>query len=139
MSSAQKNLWVAYTDGASRGNPGLAGIGAHILSPDGEEFYRKKFLGEKTNNQAEYEAMLLAFEELGARGASHVLLRADSELMIKQMRGEYRVKNENILPLYRKARQSCERFGSIQFEHVRRELNKVADRLANEAIDERAR
>jgi ribonuclease HI len=111
----------------------------YICAPDGEEIYRKKFLGEKTNNQAEYEAMLLALEELCAQKATHVLLRADSELMIKQMRGEYRVKNENIVPLYQKARQNCDSFGSVRFEHVRRELNKVADRLANEAIDERVR
>lgn len=138
MPAAKKNLWVAYTDGASRGNPGLSGIGVHVRSPEGKEFHCKNFLGEKTNNQAEYEAMLLALAFLSEKSASQVLLRADSELMIKQMRGEYRVKNENIVPLYQKARQWCDKFVSVRFEHVRREMNKVADRLANEAIDERA-
>lgn len=137
MSDHNHKSWVAYTDGASRGNPGLAGIGAHLVAPDGREFKFKKFLGEKTNNQAEYEAMLLAFASLIQEGVRRVILRADSELMIKQMRGEYRVKNANIIPLYQKAREFLQNFDSVRFEHVRREFNRAADRLANQAIDER--
>ncbi len=129
--------WIAYTDGASRGNPGLSGIGAFVTAPDGTEHELKKFLGIKTNNQAEYAALLLALEFLIKEKAGDVLIRADSELMIKQMRGEYKVKNENILPLYREIQKLLGHFKKIQFEHVRREFNKDADRLANEAIDER--
>jgi len=129
--------WIVYTDGASRGNPGLAGVGAMLLSPGGKVIELKKFLGKQTNNFAEYQAMLLALEELQKQKARHVIVRADSELMIKQMRGEYRVKNENIKPLYQKAIGFLKEFSSVSFEHVRREQNKEADRLANQAIDER--
>lgn len=128
--------WVVYTDGASRGNPGLAGAGAVLLSPEKKVTELKKFLGKQTNNFAEYQAMLLAFEELQRQKAEHVILRADSELMIKQMRKEYRVKNENIKPLYEKAVRFLENFSSVIFEHIPREKNKEADRLANEALDE---
>lgn len=128
--------WVVYTDGASRGNPGWAGAGAVLLSPEKKVTELKRFLGKQTNNFAEYQAMLLAFEELQRQKAGHVILRADSELMIKQMRQEYRVRNENIKPLYEKATQFLEDFSSVTFEHIPREKNKEADRLANEAIDE---
>lgn len=131
--------WLAYTDGASRGNPGPAGCGVEILSPDGRRFLTKAFLGKKTNNQAEYEAVILALKELGRLAARIVLIRADSQLLVKQMNGEYQVKNANILPLYHRVRELCEGFGRVRFEHVRREDNKPADRLANEAIDEQMR
>ncbi|MCP5464947.1 MAG: ribonuclease HI family protein [Deltaproteobacteria bacterium] len=128
--------WQAYTDGGSRGNPGPAGCGAHIIDPNGAEHPFYKYLGKMTNNQAEYSGLLLALEELKNLGATQVLIRADSELMVKQMRGEYRVKNPNILPLFQKAKQLAKEFADIKFEHVRREFNKEADRLANVAIDE---
>lgn len=107
------------------------------MAPDGGVLEFKKFLGQKTNNQAEYEAMLLALGELVKHGAKRVTLRADSELMIKQMRGEYRVKNAHIVPLYGKACELTKQFLEVHFEHVRREFNSEADRLANDAIDER--
>jgi ribonuclease HI len=137
MTHSETKLWTAYTDGASRGNPGLAGCGALITSPDGREFPFKKFLGERTNNYAEYQALILALGELGKLGAETALIRADSEFMIKQMRGEYKVKNANIIPLYQEAKRLAASIPMIKFEHVRREFNKDADRLANEAIDER--
>lgn len=131
------NPWIAYTDGASRGNPGLAGCGVHIVAPDGSEYNFKVFLGEKTNNQAEYQALILALKELIRLKANNALVRADSEFMIRQMLGIYRVKNEKIIPLYQEAKTLAAAIPSLGFEHVRREFNKVADRLANEAIDER--
>ena len=139
MASSFSQQWIAYTDGASCGNPGLSGDGAVLTSPSGDEFPLKKFLGEKTNNQAEYEALLLALEEAKRQGAAALLVRADSELMVRQMNGQYRVKNENILPLYKRAKELASQFSSICFEHVRREQNTAADKLANQAIDERVR
>jgi ribonuclease HI len=127
--------WISYSDGASRGNPGPSGCGVFMTSPDGDEFEAHRYLNTKTNNQAEYEALLLACEELLKHKAKDVVFRADSEFMIKQMRGEYRVKDAKILPLYLKAKELCAQFKSVKFEHVRREFNKDADRLANLAID----
>lgn len=135
MTAKSGGYWVAYTDGASRGNPGLAGVGVFVQSPNGETHRFKKFLGEKTNNQAEYEALILALIELNKLGAKQVQLMADSELMIKQMRGEYRVKNANLMPLFEQVQKLLRAFADVQFTHVRREKNKEADRLANFAID----
>lgn len=137
MTESDNRVWVAYTDGASRGNPGLSGCGVLITAPDGREFPFKKFLGERTNNYAEYQALILALAELAGLGAKEALIRADSEFMIKQMRGEYKVKNANIIPLYQEAKRLSAAIPKIIFEHVRREFNKDADRLANQAIDER--
>lgn len=137
MPHTSSENWIAYTDGASRGNPGLSGVGVHLIGPEGEEDHLYEFLGEQTNNQAEYKAMILALKTLAERKVPSVLLRADSELMVKQMRGEYRVKNERIIPLHKEASALVSQFKSVTFEHVRRNDNKVADRLANQAIDER--
>lgn len=137
MARSSDSAWVAYTDGASRGNPGLAGCGAHVRAPDGEVLQLKKFLGQQTNNYAEYNALILALAALVERGVQSAVVRADSEFMIKQMRGEYRVKNANIQPLHQEARRLANQIPDIKFEHVRREFNKDADQLANEAIDER--
>lgn len=128
--------WVAYTDGASRGNPGLSGCGAYLVSTVGKVHACKKFLGKATNNQAEYEAVVLALTELKKLAATHILIRADSELAIRQLQGRYKVKSPHILPLYEKVRELAHSFESVSFEHIPREKNKQADRLANEAIDE---
>lgn len=130
------NLWVAFTDGGSRGNPGTAGCGAYVLGPEGQVQEFKKFLGHQTNNYAEYQGLILALEELAKQQVKQVLVKADSQLMVKQMVGEYRVKNENIKPLYKKAKELEQLFENVSYEHVRREQNKDADRLANEAMDE---
>lgn len=129
-------LWHAYTDGACRGNPGPSGCGALLIAPDGKKFPYKKFIGTKTNNQAEYEAMILALEMLIEHKAQKAHLRADSELMIRQLKGIYKVKNANIIPLFAKAKELIKKIPHIDFEHVLREKNKDADQLANEAIDE---
>lgn len=137
MQSRKLNQWLAYTDGACRGNPGLSGCGVHVIAPDGKEYEFKIFIGTKTNNQAEYQALIVALEELTKLRADNVLVRADSEFMVKQMLGLYKVKNAGIIPLYQRAKVLAAAFSTIRFEHVRREFNTVADRLANEAIDER--
>ncbi len=127
--------WFLYSDGASRGNPGPSGAGALLINEKGEEFPLTFYLGIKTNNQAEYEALLLGLRELKKRGAQEVEVRADSELLIKQLNGIYRVKHENIIPLFQEAKEISKAFKKISFQHIPREENKQADRLSNEAID----
>lgn len=127
---------VVYTDGAARGNPGPAGAGACIRTPSGKLLTeRARYLGEATNNVAEYRALLLGLEEAARLGAGKVELRSDSELVIRQMRGEYRVRNPALRELHSRARSLEEAFDRVDYVHVRREENPDADRLANRAID----
>ena len=128
----------ANIDGGSRGNPGPAGYGVRIEQPDGTVTELKEFLGSCTNNVAEYSGLLAALHWAADHGISELRVRSDSELLVKQMRGEYRVKNPGLLPLYDDARGLMRKIGRVTFEHVRREFNKDADRLANEAMDEAA-
>jgi ribonuclease HI len=126
-----------YTDGASRGNPGPAAF-AYVIEGDGDgPIEEAGCLGELTNNQAEYEALIRALKRSLDLGPQHsLLIHSDSELMVKQMSGEYRVKNADLLPLYEKARDLVKRFqGTVSFRHVRRALNSRADALCNEALD----
>lgn len=128
-----------YTDGGSRGNPGPAGYGVHIVSPEGALLAQLKgALPHATNNIAEYEALLAGLRWALERGETQLRVRADSELLVRQMRGEYRVKNAGLQPLYEEARRLAGRIGRVTFEHVRREQNRDADRLANLAMDEAA-
>jgi ribonuclease HI len=127
---------IASIDGGSRGNPGPAGYGVHIEQGDGTIVELKAFLGNQTNNVAEYNGLLAALRWAAEHGVSPLLIRSDSELLVKQMRGEYRVKNPGLQPLADDARALIRRIGTVTFEHVRREFNKDADRLANEAMDE---
>ena len=129
---------VANVDGGSRGNPGPAGYGVRIARDDGSIVELKASIGSATNNVAEYRGLLAALRWAQASGVSTLRVRADSELMVKQMTGIYRVKNPGLLPLYEEARSLTRRIGRVTFEHVRRELNPDADRLANEAMDEAA-
>jgi ribonuclease HI len=126
---------IANIDGGSRGNPGPAGYGVHIEQSDGTILELKEFLGSCTNNVAEYSGLLAALRWAADHGVSDLRIRSDSELLVKQMRGEYRVKNPGLLPLYDEARALMRTIGRVTFEHVRREFNKDADRLANEAMD----
>jgi ribonuclease HI len=126
---------IANIDGGSRGNPGPAGYGVHIEQADGTILELKEFLGSCTNNVAEYSGLLAALRWAAQHGVSDLRIRSDSELLVKQMRGEYRVKNPGLLPLYDEARALMRKIGRVTFEHVRREFNKDADRLANEAMD----
>ena len=129
---------TANIDGGSRGNPGPAGYGVHIERSDGSRVELKESLGIATNNVAEYRGLLAALAWAARHGVSRLHIRSDSELLVKQMRGEYRVKNPGLQPLYEDARQLIRQIGRVTFEHVRREFNKDADRLANEAMDEAA-
>jgi len=129
---------VASIDGGSRGNPGPAGYGVRIEQDDGTIVELKQALGTATNNIAEYNGLLAALTWAVDHGISTLHVRSDSELLVKQMRGEYRVKNPGLLPLHEEARALMRRLGRVRFEHVRREHNRDADRLANEAMDEAA-
>jgi ribonuclease HI len=127
---------VLWTDGAARGNPGPAGIGAILKSDTGEVLYTgSEYLGHTTNNVAEYKAVLLGLAGALAQGVSRIEVRADSELLIKQLKGEYRVKSPGLKPLFDEARRLIARFTSVKLTHIRRELNGEADRLANQGID----
>lgn len=130
---------VANVDGGSRGNPGPAGYGVRIQHPDGTTLDLKGFVGIATNNVAEYNGLLAVLRWAVENGVRALHVRADSELMVKQMTGIYRVKNAGLVPLYEEARRLVRDVGHVTFEHVRRELNKDADRLANEAMDAPAR
>jgi ribonuclease HI len=127
---------IANIDGGSRGNPGPAGYGVRVEQPDGTIVELKEFLGTCTNNVAEYSGLLAALRWAAEHGVSQLRIRSDSELLIKQMRGEYRVKNPGLQPLYEEARALARTIGRVTFEHVRRESNTEADRLANEAMDQ---
>lgn len=128
---------VAYIDGGARGNPGPAGYGVRIEDEQGSlinEF--NGFIGNSTNNVAEYNGLLAALRYAQQHGHRSLRIRSDSELLVKQMRGEYRVKNAGLQPLHQQARAIAESLERVVYEHVRREQNKDADRLANLAMDE---
>jgi ribonuclease HI len=128
---------TAYIDGGARGNPGPAGYGVRVEGADGtllDELHGA--LGVATNNIAEYSGLLAALRWAVAHGEQSVHIRADSELLVKQMRGEYRVKNENLKPLFLQACALIRQIGDGRYEHVRREFNKEADRLSNLGMDE---
>lgn len=129
-----------FTDGGARGNPGPAGAGAAIYKDEKEIGSVSKFLGKQTNNWAEYEALRLALETahklLGSPVGQPVTIKMDSELIVKQMKGEYRVKDPELKKQHERVRLLIlESFPKIEFVHVRRELNKRADELANDAMD----
>lgn len=129
---------TANIDGGSRGNPGPAGYGVRIERDDGAIVELKESLASATNNVAEYNGLLAALRWAVENGIRALHVRSDSELLVKQMKGEYRVKNPGLLPLFEDARSLVKQVGRVKFEHVRREFNKDADRLANEAMDEAA-
>lgn len=124
-----------HTDGGARGNPGPAAY-AYVLVQDGARHIEASgCLGETTNNIAEYTALVRALAHAQQLGARRLVVKSDSELMIKQMRGEYKVRNEGLRPLYEEAKALCDAFASVEFQHVPREQNRRADRLCNEALD----
>lgn len=127
---------ILYTDGGARGNPGPAGAGAHLLDNEGNTVAElTEYLGETTNNQAEYRALLLALRKAKDLGATEIEVRADSELMVRQINGQYKVKNEGLLPVYQEAKKHLLGFAKWTIKHIPREQNKQADALANQAID----
>lgn len=128
-----------HTDGGARGNPGPAGIGIVLTDESGRMLCAAgRYLGEVTNNVAEYQALIAGLEAAQAAGVRHLTVHADSELVVKQMNGQYRVKNEGLKPLYARATQLSHGFESVKFVHVRRSQNSEADALCNEAMDARA-
>ena len=127
---------IVSCDGASRGNPGPAGIGVQITDDDGAVLAEiARGIGETTNNVAEYTAVIEGLSRADELGAELVTLRSDSQLLINQLTGRYRVKTAHLEPLHRRARSLAAGFDRVTFEHVRRELNQEADRLANEGVD----
>jgi ribonuclease HI len=125
-----------YSDGASRGNPGPSGIGAVILDENGQVVHEiAKYIGEVTNNVAEYEALLEGLAYCVKHKLSPIEILADSQLLIRQLSGEYKVKHENIKPLFQKAQEYLVHLKVSGYKHVPREQNKHADKLANQGID----
>jgi ribonuclease HI len=128
---------VAYIDGGARGNPGPAGFGVRVEDGDGalvEEF--SESIGVATNNVAEYRGLLAALEWAKARGHRALHVRSDSLLLVQQMLGNFKVKNAGLQPLHARARLLAYEIGKVTYEHVRRESNAHADRLANTAMDD---
>lgn len=131
----QETLTLEF-DGGSRGNPGPAGIGVVIRSQDGTPLVTiGQFIGRATNNVAEYRALILALEKARELGAKRIQVRGDSELIVKQMRGEYRVKNADLKELYDQAQDLIYQFEDSRIDHNLRDKNKLADKLANLAMD----
>ena len=129
---------IVYIDGASRGNPGEAGVGIIVYDENKKPLRQFGcYFGKLTNNMAEYMALTFALIVLLELGVKSATVYSDSELLIRQLNGKYRVKNERILPLYLQIKYILRSFKKIKFCHIRREKNKAADRLANRAIDEK--
>ncbi len=128
---------VAYIDGGARGNPGPAGYGVRVEEPDGTLLAELHGgLGVATNNVAEYNGLLAALQWALDHGHRKLHVKADSELLVKQMRGEYKVKHPGLQPLFVRARLLVMQLDRVVFEHVRREFNGEADRLSNLGMDE---
>lgn len=127
---------IAYVDGGSRGNPGVAGYGAHILDEEGNELATLSHtIGIQTNNQAEYSGLIAALDYAHINHFEKVKVFADSELMVRQINGRYKVKNQNLKRLFDQARLLIDCFKVFSIQHIPREHNREADRLANLAMD----
>ncbi|MGH9542004.1 MAG: ribonuclease HI family protein [Terriglobales bacterium] len=130
---------IAYVDGGSRGNPGPAGYGVVVESAEGEpQAELKAYLGRQTNNYAEYQGLLAALRWAREQGVTALEVRADSELLVRQMTGRYQVRSPALRPLFEQARAWADSLASFAMRHVPREQNSAADRLANQAMDEGA-
>jgi ribonuclease HI len=126
-----------HIDGGSRGNPGPAGIGAVIIRSDGQVAERiHRYIGEATNNVAEYRALLLALERAHALGCADLEVFSDSELLVRQLQGLYQVRNTTLRPLFTKAQELIAGFRRFKIQHIPREQNAEADALANRGMDE---
>lgn len=130
------NVFIANVDGASRGNPGPASYAVIVRGPDGATcFEAGKYIGRTTNNVAEYYALISALDYAAAQGIERLLVRSDSELLVRQMEGRYKVKSPDLRPLYEHARKLARGLAYFAVEHVPRERNRDADELANIALD----
>ncbi|HEY1267247.1 MAG TPA: ribonuclease HI family protein [Candidatus Binatia bacterium] len=137
MADAPAGEWLLMVDGASRGNPGEAGCGAVIFNPEGEPVRElSRYLGKATNNVAEYAGLLMGLEEAIKLGVKQLRVESDSELLVRQLTGVYKVKEPRLIELHRKAQELLLRFESHRIRHVYREQNRIADKLANRGIDE---
>jgi len=131
--------WLVMVDGAARGNPGPAGCGAVICDDKGAVVRElSRYLGHATNNVAEYEALVMGLEALIELKRKRIVVQSDSQLLVRQLNGEYRVKDEKLRLHYQRATGLLRQFTSYRIVHVRRELNRAADRLANRGIDQAA-
>ena len=127
---------ILWTDGGARGNPGPAAYAYVLEAEDGTVLdARGEAIGHATNNVAEYSALVAGLRRAAELGVTALELRSDSELMVKQMRGEYRVKNRDLQELFLDASRAARAVGDVTYTHVRREHNELADRLVNEALD----
>ncbi len=126
---------TVYTDGGSRGNPGPAGTGVVISNDEAVLEAFGAYLGVRTNNQAEYEALLAGLERAAKHTDDELSVIMDSELIVRQMNGQYKVKSPELKKLHHQAKALCENFKSVTFTHTLREGNKQADALVNRAID----
>ncbi len=132
----KNNSYTLFVDGASRGNPGLASIGCTLLNGDEEEMFTiSKNIGVATNNVAEYTALLEGLKKALKENISDISVKADSELMVRQMKGEYKVKNAALKVLWEKSQNLSKQFKHFSIQHIRREFNERADELANLALD----
>ena len=136
MSELKTAAWTLRCDGGARGNPGPGALGYVLLDPRGHEVEaRGEYLGAVTNNVAEYRALIAGLEAAARHGASSVTVRMDSELVVRQMTGEYRVKNAGLKPLHQKAHDVQLKITKVKYLAVRREENARADQLVNETLD----
>jgi Ribonuclease HI len=134
---AASDWYTAHCDGGSRGNPGPAGFGAVVTDGSGKVVARlSRYLGRQTNNFAEYQGLLAVLDWALQNGAKRLRVVSDSELMVKQMKGIYKVKHPGLIPLWQQAKQMTARLDGFEMRHTLREGNKEADRLANEAMDQ---
>jgi len=134
--SASEGWYTAHCDGGSRGNPGPSGYGAVVEAPDGRVVARlNEFLGIQTNNYAEYSGLLAVLQWAIQNGTKHLRVVSDSELMVKQMKGQYKVASPVLRPLYEEARRRSRQLEKFEMRHTLRGGNQEADRLANEAMD----
>ena len=130
--------FIINTDGGARGNPGPSAIGVVIRDTKGNVVFQAgKYIGETTNNQAEYQAVVFAFEKALELGATELEFKLDSELVVKQLTGEYKVKNQDLAQQFLKIWNLQNKFIKVSYKHVYREANKEADELVNKALDER--
>ena len=136
MSNSTSNAWRLRCDGGSRGNPGPGAYGFVLADPaDLEIEARGEYLGSVTNNVAEYRSLIAGLEAAAARGIETLEVSMDSELVVRQMTGQYRVKNEGLKPLHAAAKAASARIGVVRFVAVRREHNARADQIVNETLD----
>lgn len=137
MTESASTVYTAYTDGASRGNPGPSAIGVVLFDPSGRQVHTvSRRLGVGTNNEAEYKAAIAALEAAIGLGASHLDVYLDSELVVRQLTGRYRVRNRRLIPLHGRLLDLRGRFERLTFRQVPRAQNRIADALANKALDQ---